>query len=76
MVNMIIEFQPNKTLPSLPPQWWVDYKEEGELEFKRISLTYEVLKTFLETFGFETNDILELQKFGVDTHKIKHNRKL
>ena len=70
---MIIEFEPNRILLSYPLQWWLYYKQENEQYFKKISVTYEKLKLFLETYGYETNDILELQKFGIDIKNIKHN---
>ena len=73
---MIIEFEPNSILTSNPPKWWLYYREENESDFKRISVTYEKLKLFLETYGYETNDNLELNKFGIDTKNIKHNRNL
>ena len=70
---MIIEFEPNYILLSCPPQWWLYYKTENEQHFNKISVTYQQLKIFLETYGYETNDILELNKFGIDTKNIKHN---
>lgn len=73
---MIIEFEPNTTMLSSPPKWWLYYKEENELNFNKISITYEQLKLFLQTYGYETNDILELEKFGVDVSNIKHNKNL
>ena len=73
---MIIEFEPNRVLMSYPPKWWLYYKQENEKQFNSISVTYEKLKLFLETYGYETNDILELQKFGIDVKNIKHNRNL
>jgi hypothetical protein len=73
---MIVEFEPNKVLLSYPPQWWLYYKADYETSFHKISVTYEYLKLFLETYGYETNDILELNKFGIDTKNIKHNSKL
>jgi hypothetical protein len=73
---MIIEFEPNRVLMSYPPQWWLHYKHENEQHFNSISVTYEKLKLFLETFGYETNDILELNKFGIDVENIKHNKNL
>jgi hypothetical protein len=73
---MIVEFEPNKILLSCPPQWWLRYKQESEYNFKQISVTYEELKLFLETYGYETYDILELNKFGVNTQNIKHNKSL
>ena len=39
-------------------------------------LNYETLKLFLEKYGLETNDILTLQKFGVNTTTVKHNKNL
>ena len=73
---MIIEFEPNRILLSCPSQWWLYYKTENEPHFNKISVTYQQLTTFLETYGYETNDILELNKFGIDTKNIKHNRNL
>jgi hypothetical protein len=73
---MIVEFEPNRTLLSCPPQWWIYYKNENEPHFNKICVTYEKLKLFLETYGYETNDILELKNFGIDTKNIKHNRPL
>jgi hypothetical protein len=73
---MIIEFEPNSVLMSYPPQWWLHYKHENEKHFNSISVTYEKLKLFLETYGYETNDILELKKFGIDVENIKHNKNL
>lgn len=73
---MIIDFEPNRILLSSPAQYWLYYKDDYEQHFNKISVTYEQLKLFLETYGYETNDILELQKFGVNTKNIKHNIKL
>jgi hypothetical protein len=73
---MIIEFEPNRILLSCPPQWWIYYKNEDEPRFNKICVTYEKLKLFLEKYGYETDDILELKKFGIDTKDIKHNRNL
>jgi hypothetical protein len=73
---MLVEFEPNCILLSYPPQWWLYYKQENEPYFNKISITYEKLKLFLETYGYETNDILELKKFGIDIKDIKHNRNL
>ena len=70
---MIVEFEPNRILLSSPPQWWLYYKQENDKYFNKINVTYEQLKLFLETYGYETNDILELKKFGIDTKNIKHN---
>lgn len=70
---MIIEFEPNRILLSSPPQWWLYYKQENEQYFNKISITYEKLKLFLETYGYESNDILELKNFGIDIKNIKHN---
>lgn len=70
---MIIEFEPNRILMSYPPQWWVYYKQENEHYFNKISITFEKLKLFLETYGYETNDIFKLHNFGIDIKNIKHN---
>ena len=66
---MIIEFEPNSILLSSPPKWWLYYKQENE----KYAVTYEQLKYFLEIYGYETNDILELKKMGIDSKNIKHN---
>lgn len=68
---IIVEFEPNYILLSNPSQWWFYYKQENEQNFKKISVIYENLKLFLETYGYETNDILELNKFGINTKNIK-----
>lgn len=73
---MIIEFEPNRILISCPSKWWLYYKNDHDVEFKKISVTYEQLKLFLETYGYETNNLLELKKFGVDTTNIKNNTNL
>lgn len=70
---MIIEFEPNRVSMSCPPKWWLYYKTENEKHFNRISVTYEQLQLFLETYGYETDDILALKKFGIDTKDIKQN---
>jgi hypothetical protein len=73
---MIIHIQPTSILLSCPPKWWLYYKEENEPDFHKIAVTYEQLKAFLETYGYETNDILALAAFGIDTTHIKHNKHL
>lgn len=70
---MIIEFEPNSILACVPPKWWLYYKQENELYFNKISVTYTQLKLFLEKYGYETNNILELTKFGVNIKNIKQN---
>ena len=55
---MIIEFEPNKILVSSPPQWWLYFKQENETYFNKISVSHEQLKLFLETYGYESNNIL------------------
>ena len=62
---MIIEFQPDCILLSNPIQWWLYYKEDNELYFTKIRLTYDKLKLFLEQYGYETNNIHVLNKFGI-----------
>ena len=69
---MIIEFQPKRTLLSSPPKWKLYYKTYEELEWNVIYVTYDVLKLFLEKYGYESQDILLLQQFGVDTTNIKY----
>jgi hypothetical protein len=73
---MIIQIQPNNILTSSPPQWLLYYKEDNELYFNKISLTYTTLKLFLEQYGYETNDIYTLNKFGICIKNIKQNSKL
>lgn len=58
---MIIKFKPNRILLSNPAQWLLYYKQENDKYFNKISVTYEQLKLFLEIYGYETNDILELK---------------
>jgi hypothetical protein len=72
---MIVEFEPNRMLLS-SPQWWLYYRQENEQYFNKISVNYEQLKLFLETYGYEINDILKLKKFSIDTKNITHNRYL
>ena len=73
---MIIEFQTKSILLSQPVQWWLYYKDDYETHFNKISVTYEQLKLFLETYGYETNDIFQLQQFDINTKNIKHTIKL
>ena len=70
---MIIEFEPNKILLSYPIKWCLCYKEDNSINFKQIYVIQEQLILFLETYGYETHNVLELNKFGVDTSKIKNN---
>lgn len=76
MSNLIIEFEPNRVLLSYPPQWNVYYKHEYELNFHKITMTYDRLKAFLEMYGIETNNINELKNFNINTTNIKENIKL
>ena len=73
---MIVEFEPNCMLLSYPSQWWLYYKNENDLYFNKISVTYGQLKLFLETYGYETNNILELQNFKINTKNVKQNKYL
>lgn len=73
---MIIEFEPNRMLLSSPPQWWLYYRQENEVNFQKISVTQTQLISFLEIYGYETNDLLLLKQFGVDTTNIKQNNNL
>ena len=73
---MIIEIQPDCILLSCPPKWWLYYKNDNDLYFEKIDLTYDKLKLFLEYYGYETNNIHELNKFGISVKYIKHNPKL
>ena len=67
---MIVVFEPYCMLLSSPPKWRLSYEQ------KTFTVTYQQLKLFLETYGYETNNILELEKFGINTKNIKHNKKL
>ena len=73
---MIIEIQPDCILLSCPPKWWLYYKDDNDLYFEKIALTYDKLKLFLEYYGYETNNIHELNKFGISVKDMKHNYKL
>jgi len=73
---MIIEFQPHMTSTSIPEQWKIYYKEENEINFNIIYLTYDKLKLFLEQYGYETNFIELLMNFGVSCKNIKQNSNL
>jgi hypothetical protein len=63
-------------LLSYPPQWWLYYRQENEVNFKKISVTQSQLISFLETYGYETNDLTLLKQFGVNTINIKQNNNL
>ncbi len=58
---MIIEIEPQRILASCPPKWWLYYKEDNELYFHKICLTYDKLKIFSEQYGYETNNIESLK---------------
>lgn len=73
---MIISFQPYCILLTSPPQWLLWYKEDNELYFNKIILTYDKLKLFLEQYGYETNNIHLLSNFGISIKNIKQNFKL
>ena len=73
---MIIEIDPYKFLPSSPPLYVLYYKEDDEISFHSINVTYTQLKLFLEQYGYETNNIIELKKFGIDVQNIRENKKL
>lgn len=73
---MIVEFEPNKILASNPPQWWLYYKQENEINFTAISVSQTQLVEFLETYGYETNNIELLKNFGVNVSNIKENKNL
>lgn len=74
LLGVIIEFEPNSILLSYPPQWWLYYKTQHEPHFHKISVSGEQLKLFIETYGYESNNIVELKKFGIDTKHIKPNK--
>jgi hypothetical protein len=73
---MIIEFASNKMLLSYPPQWTLYYKQPDELYFNEMTVSFEQLKLFLEKYGYETNNLLKLQKFGINTKNISYNKNL
>ncbi len=73
---MIIEFEPNRILTSCPPQWKVYYKEDHEIIFHTMLMTYNTLKNFLQIYAYETNNIMELKNFGIDIKNIKQNKSL
>lgn len=73
---MIIEFEPYRIFLSYPARWRVFYKLDKEPVFKEIHVTYHQLKLLIEQYGYESDDILELKNFGIDTKNIEHNRNL
>ena len=73
---MIVEFQPNNYLACYPVKYTLYYKQDDEIYFHKIYITYEQLKVFLETYGYETNNITYLHKFGINTSNIKLNQYL
>lgn len=72
-IMVIIEFEPNSILLSYPPYWWLYYRQENEFNFQKISVTRQQLIAFLETYGYEINNLLLLKQFGVNTTNIKEN---
>ena len=64
--KVIIEFQPNVLLLSNPPQWTVYYKNEYDIKWEKIILTYTQLKQFIEMYGIETQHIAELHNMGIN----------
>ena len=73
---MIIEFEPYRLCPCVPPVWKLYYRDDNELYYNEMLITKTKLILFLETFGYETNNILLLQEFGVNTQNINENKKL
>jgi len=69
----IIIIQPNNILLSSEPQWWLYYKNDDEIYFHKISVSYSQLKYLLEKYGYETNNIFEFNKLGINTHYINSN---
>jgi hypothetical protein len=74
--RMIIEFEPDRVLLSSPPLWKLYYKLDYEPSFHSILVTKERLIAFLETHGYESNQVDLLRSFGVNTCNIKWNTKL
>lgn len=75
-IMVIIEFKPNRMLLSSPPEWWLYYRQENEFYFEKIPVTQTQLIAFLETYGYETNNLERLKQFGVNTINIKENNNL
>jgi hypothetical protein len=73
---MIVEITPYTFTASVPSLWTLWYKEEDEVYFNTLLLTFTQLKLFLEKYGYETNDIELLNKFGICTKNIQHNPSL
>ena len=59
---MIIEIESNIRTVSFPHKYILWYKDNNEMFFNKIYLTYEELKIFLETYGYETNNLYLIQK--------------
>ena len=72
--KVIIEFQPNVLLLSNPPQWTVYYKNEYDIKWEKIILTYTQLKQFIEMYGYgiETQYIAELHNMGIDINRNRY----
>jgi len=51
---MIIEFQPNCILLSAPAQYWVYYKEDNDMYFKKMCMSQKTLILFIEHYGYES----------------------
>lgn len=73
---IIVEFESESINPTNPPKIWLKYKQENETDFKKILVSYEQLKLFLETYGYETNSISELQKLNINVNGIIYNKNL
>ena len=71
--NPIISYNANRQIYL---QWTIKYKEINELYFHEILLDYEQLKLFLETYGFVTNSLDQLQKLNVDITRMVENKRL
>lgn len=73
---MIIEIEPYRVLACVPSLWTLYYKDDNEVYFNEIRLTYETLKLFLEKYGYETNNLDLLINFGIKTKNIKETKKM
>ncbi len=79
MRKLIIEFEPNKVFPSVPPKYKIYYKYENEFEFKEVILTHDKIKEFFESlsansdYSVEVNNSEQLKKFGIELQQLKNS---
>lgn len=73
---MIVEIEPYVSKACSPPKYTLWYKNDGETYYRHLCLGYFEVKQFLETYGYETNNLIELIKFGINAANIVENKNL